>query len=152
MIRNVNQSFTEEKIREDLEHIHNLVIISVIFRDGNVYLRLNSIHNSLFARTCMMSRAIYKGMKIEWFPDECSEPLPQVFVAPRKDRSAPPLKKQSSSMMNRFHMLNMDGDGAEDGSEKDHDSPVPSDPSLRGGSALLGRTQHSPWNARSIAT
>jgi hypothetical protein len=57
VIRNCNPNHTEEAIRDDLEHIHNLVVIKVTFNGQNAYIQTNSVHNALFARTCMMSRA-----------------------------------------------------------------------------------------------
>ncbi len=47
---------TEDIIRDDLEHIHNLVVIKVEFVGSSCYIRTNSVHNAMFARTCMMSR------------------------------------------------------------------------------------------------
>lgn len=64
----------------------------------------------------MMSRVTYKGMKIEWYPDECCQSLPKSQSAPKKEHLAPP--KKANSMMNRFQMLIMDGDDTEDGSEE----------------------------------
>lgn len=57
VIYNCSPKHTEEKIREDLEHIHNLIVIKVTFSGGNCYISTNSVHNAMFARTCMMSRA-----------------------------------------------------------------------------------------------
>ncbi|KAL8673126.1 MAG: hypothetical protein Q9168_002458 [Polycauliona sp. 1 TL-2023] len=115
IIRSVKPNITEERLREDLDHIHNLIIISISYIDGNVYLSLNSIHNALFARTCMMSRAMYKGMKIEWYPDECALPLPKTEHTVRKEPTFTP-KLKTNPMVNRFQMLNMDDDATEDGS------------------------------------
>ncbi|KAL8992705.1 MAG: hypothetical protein Q9169_006897 [Polycauliona sp. 2 TL-2023] len=115
IIRSVKPSITEERLREDLDHIHNLVIISISFIDGNVYLSLNSIHNALFARTCMMSRTIYRGMKIEWYPDECALPIPKMEHTARKEAVSTPNLKPNP-MVNRFQMLNMDEDTTDDGS------------------------------------
>jgi len=56
VIRNRTPKHTEDAIRDDLEHIHNLVVISVLIDGQNVYVSTNSVHNSMFARTCMMSR------------------------------------------------------------------------------------------------
>jgi hypothetical protein len=53
--RDPNQ--TEDALREDLEHIHNLVVIKVTFKGSDIHISTNSVHNALFARTCMMSRA-----------------------------------------------------------------------------------------------
>lgn len=47
---------TEESIREDLEHIHNLVVVKIEFKDNNCHIKTNSVNYALFARTCMMSR------------------------------------------------------------------------------------------------
>jgi hypothetical protein len=57
VIQNRNPKHTEEMIRNDLEHIHNLIVIRVGFGDQNIYISTNSVHNAMFARTCMMSRA-----------------------------------------------------------------------------------------------
>lgn len=54
VIRNGGPKHTEEMIRADLEHIHNLVVISVRTGGENVHISTNSVHNALFARTCMM--------------------------------------------------------------------------------------------------
>jgi hypothetical protein len=56
IIRRCGSQHTEEAIRDDLEHIHNLVVISINFAGGDCYIRTNSVHNAMFARTCMMSR------------------------------------------------------------------------------------------------
>lgn len=48
---------TRQGIRDDLEHIHNLVVIKVDFIGGSCYIKTNSVHNAMFARSCMMSRA-----------------------------------------------------------------------------------------------
>ena len=109
IVRGIHPSITEERIREDLDHIHNLVVISISFKHGDAYISLNSINNALFARTCMMSRAAYKGMKIEWYSDECSKPLQEILHAPKKVKQAAAQPKKFASAMKRFQMLNMDG-------------------------------------------
>lgn len=118
IVRNRNRLMTAERIREDLEHIHNLVVIDITFKQGDAIISLNSVHNALFARTCMMSRATYKGSRIEWSADECSQDLPKTPPQPRKANPPAPAKK-ANHMINRFHMLNMDGteDGSEESSE-----------------------------------
>ncbi|EEH04479.1 conserved hypothetical protein [Histoplasma capsulatum G186AR] len=116
VIRSVHPNLTESRIRDDLEHIHNLVVIDTTFDKGNAYISTNSVHNALFARTCMMSRLAYKGMKIEYYPDECARPLPKVQYVPKKVVPSPPVKK-ATPMANRFQMLNMDG--ANDSDEED---------------------------------
>jgi len=81
---------SELQIREDMEHIHNLVILDVKIEKGDIYLSTNSINNASFARTCMISRRDYKGLNIEWYRDECDGPLPkpqlQAFTIPVQAR------------------------------------------------------------------
>ncbi|KAK5169806.1 uncharacterized protein LTR77_005784 [Saxophila tyrrhenica] len=106
-IRNaVAKGHTEAKIRDDMEHIHNLVIISVDFRGNDAFVSTNSIHTALFARTCMMSRTTYKGCKVEFYPDECDVPLP-----PRTQRKytmpAPVVEEKKPTMANRYRMLDL---------------------------------------------
>ncbi|EGE78564.1 hypothetical protein BDBG_07091 [Blastomyces gilchristii SLH14081] len=117
IIRSVHPNLTESKIRDDLEHIHNLVVIDITFDKGNAYISTNSVHNALFARTCMMSRLAYKGMKIEYYPDECADPLPKVQYVPKKVAPQPPARKPAP-MTNRFQMLNMDGANDSEGEDE----------------------------------
>jgi len=56
IIRRCDSRLTEKMIRDDLEHIHNLVVIKVQFSNSSCYISTNSIHNAMFARTCLMSR------------------------------------------------------------------------------------------------
>jgi len=98
---------TEENIRDDLDHIHNLAVVKIEFRSGNCYVGLNSVHNAIYARQCMMSRFRYKGTKIDWDVDECAQPYPKQPAKPRKE--APPPKKATSGPANRFQLLNIDG-------------------------------------------
>lgn len=128
-----------------MDHIHNLVIVDISFQHGDAYLQLNSIHNSLFARTCMMSRATYKGMRIEWFPDDCSQPLATKRAFVKKENLATPVKKEPKSRLNRFQMLNIDGDGTEDGSEGDDD------PSILSEISPIHINPQSPWKSRTVA-
>ncbi|KAH0542860.1 hypothetical protein FGG08_002815 [Glutinoglossum americanum] len=116
VLRSVNPSITAQRLREDLDHIHNLVIIDIFFQNGNAHVSLNSVHNALFARTCMMSRGGYKGIKIEWYADECAAPWPKKEFTQRKENVPPPTKK-TPTMTNRFDLLNMDG--TEDGEDDD---------------------------------
>ncbi|TKA67324.1 hypothetical protein B0A49_04622 [Cryomyces minteri] len=107
VVRGGQGKLSEKEIRDHMEHIYNLVLIDVSFRSGDIYVSTNSIHNALFARTCMMSRSTYKGCKIEWYPDECATPLPAIHLA-RKDKVSLPSKK-NVSLTNRFELLNTDG-------------------------------------------
>ena len=126
-----------------MDHIHNLVIIDVIFRTGDAFVELNSIHNSLFARTCMMSRAAYKGMRIEWYPDECSQPLPKTRYVPRKENRAPSPAQKPPVAVNRFHMLGIDG--------TDDDSSEDEEPTIRSDMSPLNANPQAPWNTRPVA-
>lgn len=146
IIRGVHPNITEDRLREDLDHIHNLIVINISFQNGDAHLSLNSIHNSLFARTCMMSRAAYKGMRIEWYPDECAQPLPRMQYAPKKDNAAQPAKKVNP-MVNRFQMLNMDG--TENGDEDSSDEESTDGPSALGSFSPMNH--RSPWNSRVVA-
>ncbi|KAI9792256.1 MAG: hypothetical protein M1835_007974 [Candelina submexicana] len=122
VLRNINDKVTDARLRDDLDHIHNLVVIDITFENGCAYISLNSVHNALFARTCMMSRGSYKGMRIEWYPDECAAPLPKPQPMPKRSNGLPP-SDNSKSMVNRFNLLNMEG--TEDGSEADDEDPNP---------------------------
>lgn len=148
VIRGVHANITEERLREDLDHIHNLVIIKIFYNNGDAHLSLNSVHNALFARTCMMSRAMYKGMKIEWYSDECALPLPKQPSTPRKENPPQPVKRPNTAV-NRFQMLNMDGteDENDDGDDGDEDSGT----ILTEGLSSLKLNQRSPWNTRVAA-
>ncbi|QDS75345.1 hypothetical protein FKW77_002095 [Venturia effusa] len=138
VIRNgASKNLTERGIREDMEHIHNLVVISVKFIRQDVYISTNSVHNSLFARTCMMSRALYKGLKIEWYPDECSSPIPKIAgslpappIPQRNSRASSGSLLQTTSQSkasgsNLYSLLDMDG-SEEDDDESDADNTTTS--------------------------
>jgi hypothetical protein len=56
VIRRYDGRHTAEGIREDLDHIHNLVVIDIQFIGGSCYIKLNSVHNAIYAKQCMMSR------------------------------------------------------------------------------------------------
>ena len=55
-IRHCSSNITPKDIRDDLEHIHNLRVLGVNFKDGDYYVRTNSVSGAYFARTCMISR------------------------------------------------------------------------------------------------
>ena len=116
MVRGAAAKCTEEAIRRDLDHIHNLAVIEVRFVDGDVVVATNSISNALFARTCMMSRTAYKGLRIDWCRDECAGPLPTPSAA--KARVPEPRKAPvSPAFVNRFSLLNADVSEADSDSE-----------------------------------
>ncbi|KAL2129494.1 hypothetical protein VTI74DRAFT_7681 [Chaetomium olivicolor] len=111
VIQGYDNRHTEEIIREDLDHIHNLVVVKVEFTGGNCYISLNSVHNAIYARQCMLSRLRYKGKKINYDVDECAKPYPQPPLKPRKEMVPP--KKGIAAAPNRFYLLDMDS-GEED--------------------------------------
>ncbi|KAL4927592.1 putative ATP-dependent protease (CrgA) [Aspergillus undulatus] len=111
VIYNVNPNISEGLIRKDMEHIHNLIVISVKFKHGNAYISTNSVHNALFARSCMMSRLTYKGMKIAFYPDECAEPLSKMSAGPKREAV---VSKKPAALPNRFHLLSIDGSDDEE--------------------------------------
>ncbi|KAI8634963.1 hypothetical protein F5Y19DRAFT_411034 [Xylariaceae sp. FL1651] len=112
IIRRCDPNLTEDIIREDLEHIHNLIVIKVEFIGGSCYIKTNSVHNAMFARTCMMSRAKYKGSKIEWGLDECDQPIEVVQKMQPKllPQRGPHAKTSVAGIRNRFDMLRLDDD------------------------------------------
>ncbi|KAE8397260.1 hypothetical protein BDV37DRAFT_61923 [Aspergillus pseudonomiae] len=117
VLYNVHPNVTEWLIRKDLDHIHNLIVITVKFKNGNAYISTNSVHNALFARSCMMSRLTYKGMRIAFYPDECAEPLVKLTNGLKKESQVP--SKKSVSVLNRFQLLSLDG-AEEDETDHDH--------------------------------
>ena len=126
VIRGVHPNLTESRIRDDMEHIHNLIIISIIYGGGNAYISTNSVQKATFARTCMKSRVPYNSMRIEYYPDECSQPLPKIPIYPRKE--TPQKTKALNPMANRFQMLSCD----ETEDESDGQDELTSCTSVRG--------------------
>ncbi|WPH03052.1 Hypothetical protein R9X50_00592600 [Acrodontium crateriforme] len=119
----LDKGLTEERIREDMEHIHNLVLIDVTYRGSDAYVSTNSIHNALFARTCMMSRKTYKGCKIEFYRDECDAPLPMRQNIPNSTiMRQKPIRK--TSLTNRFDLLDVETYNL---SNEENESPIDSD-------------------------
>ncbi|CAJ2506055.1 Uu.00g001850.m01.CDS01 [Anthostomella pinea] len=127
IIRRCDPKHTEDTIRDDLEHIHNLVVIKVEFIGGSCYIKTNSVHNAMFARTCMMSRATYKGSKIEWDVDECEQPIEVIQKMPPQPvpQRAPP-NKAAPGFRNRFDMLRLDDEDNDETDDKfDTSSEMP---------------------------
>ncbi|CAI6085337.1 unnamed protein product, partial [Clonostachys chloroleuca] len=107
VIRKCGLNHTVKSIREDLEHIHNLVVLRIEFARGDCYISTNSVTAATFARTCMMSRLKYKGSRIEHDVDECCQPLDQVPFR-RPSRPKPAVKeRRPSTTTNRFNLLDM---------------------------------------------
>ncbi|KAF2803723.1 uncharacterized protein BDZ99DRAFT_467845 [Mytilinidion resinicola] len=127
VIRSAVGKLTAQGIREDLEHIHNLIVIDITFRGFDAFISTNSVHNALFARTCMMSRTGYKGLRIEWYPDECAAPIPRgsnaAWNGPTARSSARAAKEvpPPAKITNRFELLNMDESDSRSTSEDGED-------------------------------
>ncbi|KAF2445038.1 hypothetical protein P171DRAFT_287747 [Karstenula rhodostoma CBS 690.94] len=102
IVRGALGKLTADQIRDHLDHIHNLVVMDIYFRGGDACISTNSIHNALFARTCMMSRTVYKGLRIDWCPDECAALLPRPAAkVPALAMSIP----RSTPITNRYTLL-----------------------------------------------
>ena len=56
VVHGYDNRHTEDVVREDLDHIHNLVVVKIEFVGGNCYIELNSVHNAIYAHQCMQSR------------------------------------------------------------------------------------------------
>lgn len=111
VIRNINPNITETLIREHLDHIHNLVVIGIKFNRENAFVSTNSVHNAMFARSCMMSRTAYKRMRIEFSPDECIRPYPKVEDYQKPNKTVDVLKiskNPAKPLSNRFELLNVE--------------------------------------------
>ncbi|KAJ4314397.1 hypothetical protein N0V84_008917 [Fusarium piperis] len=128
VIRNRNPNLTEESIREDLAHIHNLYVLSVEFFRDECYISTNSVHNAIFARSCMMSRLEYKGSRIDWTDDECARPPRNLPTQVQRPRAGIEAKRNFSSgsmfksqVTNRFQLLDMTDDDDEDEEDSDDD-------------------------------
>ncbi|KUL84039.1 hypothetical protein ZTR_07152 [Talaromyces verruculosus] len=148
IIRNTNANITPALIREHLDHIHNLIVINIKIDHTNrsICICTNSVHNAMFARSCMRSRATYKGMKIDFGVDECAAPWSSSLppsgsslsaTAPEyhasSSTSLPRVKgrremqqqqqRQGSagrSLSNRFDLLSLDsGTDSDEGQESD---------------------------------
>lgn len=86
IIRGVNKArHTEESIREDLDHIHNLVVIKVEFIGNDCHIKTNSVNYALFARTCMMSRGY-----VPWAILTRPNPLSRVAAKPVTESTGEP--------------------------------------------------------------
>ncbi|GJN69518.1 RNA recognition motif containing protein [Purpureocillium lilacinum] len=111
VIRRRNHNLTEQMIRDDLEHIHNLVVIRVEFIGDSCYISTNSVHKAAFARLCLMSRREYKGSHVEWDIDECAQPLDRMPIPNRAaaaPAAAPSKPVDQDPLFNRFELLSLD--------------------------------------------
>lgn len=97
---------TEQTVRDDLEHIDLLEIVAIQNTGGHFYISTNSVGSAVTARSCMLHRSRYKGSRIEFYPDECAEPMPPIpkrvaYDPPSNDQRGP--RKEIS--LNRFEVL-----------------------------------------------
>jgi hypothetical protein len=94
---------TPDSIRNDLEHIHHLEVVDVTtLAGGHLLVSTNDVSLAVTARTCMSSRLKYKGSRVEFYPDECWEPLPPVV---RQTPQGVPQSPKKKTFTNRFEML-----------------------------------------------
>ncbi|KAL6706574.1 hypothetical protein ACN47E_005330 [Coniothyrium glycines] len=108
VIRGIAGKLTADQIRDHLDHIHNLVVVDIVFRHGDAYISTNSIHNALFARTCLMSRTAYKGSRIEYYDDECAQSPPQRQSIVRTPVLRTPVKP--AQVINQYALLDTGSD------------------------------------------
>ena len=119
VVRGAAGKFNEDQIRDHLDHIHNLVVVDINFKNGDAYISTNSIHNALFARTCMMSRTMYKGLRIDWYTDECAAPLPRPnHLRARTSAQSVPMKPVP--IVNRYTLLDTGSDLDSDSEEESY--------------------------------
>ncbi|KAJ5368595.1 uncharacterized protein N7496_008355 [Penicillium cataractarum] len=127
VIKKVNATVTEESLRRDLKHIHNLTIISIKFENENVYISTSSTGGALYARTCLKSRAAYKDMRIDFYEDECAKPLPKTRRSAAVAVPKAPKKDQSPGY-NPFELLSQDefelADDEDDDEDEDEDIEI----------------------------
>ncbi|KAL5114419.1 hypothetical protein ACEQ8H_007674 [Pleosporales sp. CAS-2024a] len=116
VVRGGASKLTEMQIRDHLDHIHNLVLVNITFHNGDVYIVTNSIHNALFARTCMMSRTAYKSLRIEHVPDECAAPIPCI----KASISTPPANLKTKPITNTYAVLSTGSDCDPDSEDDTH--------------------------------
>ncbi|KAK8170721.1 hypothetical protein BC567DRAFT_164548, partial [Phyllosticta citribraziliensis] len=91
-LRNAVGFINEQRIRDDMEHIHNLFIVNIKSCGHDIFVECSSILAAEFARTCMMSRIPYRDFRIENFPDGCAQDPtvhPGFTVSPAKDNTLP---------------------------------------------------------------
>ncbi|KAF8451312.1 hypothetical protein BGX38DRAFT_1269561 [Terfezia claveryi] len=160
LLSKVPPSLTEARIREDLDHIHNLHVEKIEMKGGSILVNLNSVCVALFARTCLMSRSSYKGIRIEFTVDECAERLP----APKKKDIERKTVQEKATLKNRFDILAMAEDSEDENGEEEEeeeeeevasddatekeDSPVSYANGGTNGYRHHGRMKHSSYPSR----
>lgn len=127
LIRGLDLDIDEDRLRADLDHIHNLAVVEIYPpKDGNgMVVSLNAIHLALFARTCLRSQIMYKKAQISFYPDKCTEsqiPNPHKGFKPLGDKTnVRKLAKFDCLPRNRFQLLKIsdeeDNETADEGIE-----------------------------------
>ena len=135
LLSKVPPTLTEARIREDLEHIHNLHVEKMQQKGGQLFVNLNSVCVALFARTCLMSRSSYKGVKIEFAYDECSGRLP----TPQRREPERNKRQEKAAPQNRFDILALTGE-EEDVTEDEEEVENSSDDATEKESSTLTST------------
>jgi hypothetical protein len=115
VIRFAKKGMTEKTVREDLEHIHRLEVVSVVTTANHIFISLNGIQWAITARHCMRSQLKYQGTRIEFFEDECDQVLPAVERKIVKRVQENTKRPATVSMANRFALLFDSDDGSTDG-------------------------------------
>ncbi|KAF1841900.1 carbon-nitrogen hydrolase [Cucurbitaria berberidis CBS 394.84] len=118
VVRGIARKLTADQIRDHLDHIHNLVVVDVYFKDGDAYISTNSIHNALFARTCMMSRTAYKGTRIDYYPDECAAPLPR--STSKAHTPVPHVSMKPMPITNQYALLEIESECSSDSDDESY--------------------------------
>lgn len=67
----------------------------------------------------MMSRSLYKGLKIEYYPDECNVPVPRVERAPMPPPMDRKVSSKSRPSANIYALLAEDGGSDSSDAEED---------------------------------
>ena len=116
VVRGIAGKLTADQIRDHLDHIHNLVVVDLYFRNGDAYISTNSIHNALFARTCMMSRTAYKGSRIDYYPDDCAAPLPR--PSSKVHIPVQHVSMKSMAIKNQYALLDTGSDSSSDSDDE----------------------------------
>ncbi|KAF5634438.1 RNA binding protein Nrd1 [Fusarium sp. NRRL 25303] len=127
VIRKRDPNLTIQAIRGDLEHIHNLHVISVEFEKDSCFISTNAVHGAIYARTCLQSRV---ASRIEWYADECAQPFER--TSPAFQDPVPDVKSQRSViaahpsrkdlMGNRFQLLDLSDSDGSNGDDSSDDS------------------------------
>lgn len=66
----------------------------------------------------MMSRTAYKGLRIEWYPDECATPLPKPALRVHTSAQAIPVK--AVPITNRYTLLDIDDADVDSDEEEEY--------------------------------